>query len=134
MRRERSINGWGWVGPVVLASSVWVVGAWPSERSLARAARWDGIVLQRLRSEERVDPAMVREVLADIRARRAAQGRSGPYEVVLGQALPVDPAQAAEESRAMADAGVTWWVHADWSPGTPVEAHLERVRHGPPVR
>ena len=25
---------------------IWVVGAWPSERSMARAARWDGLVAQ----------------------------------------------------------------------------------------
>ena len=29
---------------------VWVVGAWPSERSMARAARWDGLVAQPLSS------------------------------------------------------------------------------------
>ena len=29
---------------------IWVVGAWPAERSMARAARWDGLVPQPLSS------------------------------------------------------------------------------------
>ncbi|MCV2394000.1 LLM class flavin-dependent oxidoreductase [Actinotalea sp. M2MS4P-6] len=112
---------------------VWVVGAWPSRRSIARAARWDGVVLQRLRSADPVDAAMVRDVLAEIRALRSADGRSGPYEVVLGQALPQDSAAAAEAARELEAAGVTWWVHADWSPSTSVEAHLDRIAQRPPI-
>lgn len=90
------------------------------------------MVLQRLRSEDPVDAAMAHEVLAEIGALREADGRTGRFEVVLSQALPSDGAEAAAAVEAFEAAGVTWWIHADWSPDTSARAHLERVRQGPP--
>ena len=112
---------------------VWVVGAWPSRRSLARAARWDGLVVQRLRSDAPVDADAVRGSLEVIGELREAEGRTGPYEVVVSEPLPGDAAAAADRVAELADCGVTWWVHADWSEATPMAEHLARVRSGPPV-
>lgn len=111
---------------------VWVVGAWPSRRSLARAAAWDGVVLQRLRSEEQLDPGTVRDALATLGGLRAEAGRTGAFDVVLSQALPDDAGAARDAVAAFADAGVTWWVHADWRATTTADQHGERVRLGPP--
>ncbi|MDO8108182.1 LLM class flavin-dependent oxidoreductase [Isoptericola sp. b441] len=112
---------------------VWVVGAWPSRRSLERAAHWDGLVVQRLRSHDPVDDEVVRGSLELIGERREAEGRIGPYEVVVSEPVPEDPAEAADRAAALADWGVTWWVHADWAPGTPLSAHLARAGLGPPT-
>lgn len=112
---------------------IWVVGAWPSRRSLARAARWDGLVVQRLRSEAPADADVVRGSLEVIGELREAEGRTGPYDVVVSEALPEDPAAAADRAAELAECGVTWWVHADWSEGTAMAEHLARVRLGPPA-
>jgi alkanesulfonate monooxygenase SsuD/methylene tetrahydromethanopterin reductase-like flavin-dependent oxidoreductase (luciferase family) len=111
---------------------VWVVGAWPSPRSMARAARWDGWVVQRLRSQDPVGPDLVREGLAAVTELRAAEGLDAPFEVVVSERLPDEPAAAAERTAAFAAAGVTWLIHADWSASVTVEQQLEHVRQGPP--
>ena len=64
---------------------IWVIGAWPAERSMASAARWDGIIPQ-VRDDAGLPasptPDQLREIVAWIAAARAAEGRSGPYDVI----------------------------------------------------
>ena len=43
---------------------IWAVGVWPRERSIARALRWDGIVLQT------EDPAEIAQIATRVRAER----------------------------------------------------------------
>lgn len=109
---------------------VWVVGAWPSRRSLARAARWDGIVLQLLRSDAEVTPGVVREVVAALTD--LSGGLPAGYDVVLNGRLPDDPGAAAELLAGYAEAGATWWIEADWTPGASLASQQARVRQGPP--
>lgn len=118
---------------------VWVVGAWPSERSMGRAARWDGVLPQR-RGGGSLSPDDVRELRGwvDERRRALADAEPGRYlgdvDVVVEGVLPDDPDAAVEHARAYADAGATWWVESRWDAerDTP-EALLDRVRQGPPV-
>ncbi|MEK8225283.1 LLM class flavin-dependent oxidoreductase [Oerskovia sp. M15] len=90
---------------------VWPVGVFPSERSMSRAARWDGVVVQ-LRGERGLDPltpAEVREVAAGsastatrrrgVRARGPARLRDGPGRGGRGRAGP-------------RVRGATWWLEA----------------------
>jgi alkanesulfonate monooxygenase SsuD/methylene tetrahydromethanopterin reductase-like flavin-dependent oxidoreductase (luciferase family) len=111
---------------------VWVVGAWPARRSLERAARWDGWVVQRLRAEDPLSPDELRGALAEVLGLRAEAGAEGPFEVVLSGRLPDDPGAARELLAGYAEAGATWWVDAEWSPDVEHAWHLERVRRGPP--
>lgn len=112
---------------------LWVVGAFPSERSMGRALRYDGVVPQYRgeRAEQPVGPADVAEVVAWVRERRPAD--AGPFEVVVHDALPTDRAAAAELLAAYEEAGVTWVVDALWDPavGT-IDTQRARVRQGPP--
>ena len=60
---------------------VWVVGAWPHERSMRRAARWDGIVVQAPGpdGEPATGPRSCREIVDWLRRERPpelATGRS----------------------------------------------------------
>ena len=60
---------------------VWVVGAWPAERSMARAARWDGIIAQARDAAGRAaapTPDQLREIAGWLAAARARAGRTGP--------------------------------------------------------
>lgn len=116
---------------------VWTVGAWPSERSLGRAVRWDGVVAQGRTGP--VTPDDVRALVAWVGERRAALAAAEPerflgdFDVVVEGVLPDGADAAAAHARAYADAGATWWVESRWDGerATP-EALLDRVRQGPP--
>ena len=111
---------------------IWVVGAWPSEKSLARVARWDGLLPTTLtpQGHERVAPENIREMKAFIEQRRAAD--AGPLDIIMEGTTPGDDrAAGAEIVRPWAEAGATWWLEADWSePGR--DAIRARIRQGPP--
>lgn len=113
---------------------VWVVGGWPSDRSLARAARWDGVVLQRLRSLDPLTPRDVAAATARVLELRAEAGLAGePFDVVLDGQLPADPAQRTDQVAALAEAGVTWWVESHWAETTTPADLLALARGGPPA-
>jgi alkanesulfonate monooxygenase SsuD/methylene tetrahydromethanopterin reductase-like flavin-dependent oxidoreductase (luciferase family) len=113
---------------------VWVVGAWPSPRSMARAAQWDGIVAQAPGGDgtsAAPAPDQLREIVADLARQRAAAGRSGPYDVIAQGSTPAaDPGAARAAVAPYADAGATWWIEADWEMS--LEGLRGRVAAGPP--
>lgn len=116
---------------------VWVVGAWPSERSMARAARWDGLVAQPLSASGVVPgtwtPDGLRPAVAWAREHRPAELRDRPYEVIMdGQTPADDPAAGAAIVASWAEAGVTWWLESDWSKGVSVDSLRRRIEAGPP--
>jgi alkanesulfonate monooxygenase SsuD/methylene tetrahydromethanopterin reductase-like flavin-dependent oxidoreductase (luciferase family) len=104
---------------------VWVVVRWPSERSMSRALRWDGAILQTS------DLGEVRSAIEHARARRAEAGRSEPFEVVVQGSTPPDPTAAGALVRPYAEAGATWWIDADWEHAAPAGV-LARIAAGPP--
>jgi alkanesulfonate monooxygenase SsuD/methylene tetrahydromethanopterin reductase-like flavin-dependent oxidoreductase (luciferase family) len=111
---------------------VWVVGAWPSERSMRRAARWDGIVIQGAGADggPSNNPSQLEDAVAWIRRERAAAGLEGPYEIVAsGSTAAGDPAGIAEIAAAEA-AGATWWIEGDWMAARP-DALERRIDAGP---
>lgn len=105
---------------------VWVVGGWPSERSMGRAARYDGVLPQPLRGGE-YSPAMVADVRTWVGERRPLDG----YEVVIEGTTPADDAEAARAQVAeWEQAGATWWIESDWE--SPPAGIRRRVEAGPP--
>jgi alkanesulfonate monooxygenase SsuD/methylene tetrahydromethanopterin reductase-like flavin-dependent oxidoreductase (luciferase family) len=111
---------------------VWVVGSWPRDRSMRRAARWDGLVIQGAGADggPSTNPAGLSEAVAWIRREREAAGLDGPYDIVVsGSTDAGDPAGVAEIAAAEA-AGATWWVEGDWMAASP-DALAKRVAAGP---
>ena len=102
---------------------IWVVAVHTSERSMARALRYDGIVTQV------ADPATFAEIAATVRARR--DGGAQPFEIVAQGSTPPDRTRARAIVRPWADAGATWWLDADWESAT-VESLRRRIGAGPP--
>lgn len=108
---------------------IWVVAAWPRPRSMARAARWDGI-LPAISGDpgRQVTPAEVAEITTWLRDRDAAT-----RELVLEGVSPGDdPGWAVERLKPLADAGATWWIESRWEAPNDHETLLARVRQGPP--
>ena len=111
---------------------VWTVGAWPHERTLNRALRWDGVVVQAPAGQKASDPAIIGAVAAWVRAHRQPADTDRPFDIVVDGVTPADdPAAADATAQAAADAGATWWIEADWS--AEGAARLEaRIAAGPP--
>jgi alkanesulfonate monooxygenase SsuD/methylene tetrahydromethanopterin reductase-like flavin-dependent oxidoreductase (luciferase family) len=116
---------------------IWVVGMWPAQRSMRRAARWDGW-LPYFRTDgdgvNRPDQARLADGVAWLLAERVSRGLNlDGYDVVMeGTTKPGE--QGAAEVAEWAEAGATWWLEADWSldPEQVVDACRERLRAGPP--
>lgn len=123
---------------------VWIVGAEVTGRdlqpSLARAARWDGLLPQVIDGEHRGkvrSPDEMSALVGQVRSLRAEAGLpTEGYDVVLeadstGEWEKTEPADPS----AWQDAGVTWWVESWWSLGRGEEGLAElrrRVSAGPP--
>jgi alkanesulfonate monooxygenase SsuD/methylene tetrahydromethanopterin reductase-like flavin-dependent oxidoreductase (luciferase family) len=112
---------------------IWVVGAWPREKSMARVLRYDGLLPAKLDANGSfadVTPDDLRAMKAYIEERRTA---TTPFDIVYeGRTPGDDPAQAAETVRPYAEAGATWWMEAMWTePNTPADVR-KRIQQGPP--
>ncbi len=113
---------------------IWVVGAWPSERSMSRVLRYDGLLPYWLpqRGAEGLARPQEPEQLAGMRdwigARRSLEG----FDIIMeGTTSADDAVAAAAEVKRWADAGATWWIESDWS-NWEVEVMRRRIEAGPP--
>ncbi len=99
---------------------VWVVGAHPAERSMRRAAMWDGLIPTKvgLGPDTPFTPSDLADVVAGVRPLREAAGLAWDgYDVVAEWVA----------------AGATWWVESDWAMGNDAVArHRQRIDAGPP--
>ena len=113
---------------------IWVVGAWPSRKSMARALRYDGLLPQLLSPSRQAGPDEIREMVSYIAEHRAA---GTPYDIVVDGETPGDrPDQARELLRPWREAGATWWIESRWGIiDDPQRMKLTRLRieQGPPA-
>jgi len=105
---------------------IWVVGAWPHERSMRRTLRYDGIVTQV------EDPDEIRAIAEYVARERDPGATDGPFDIIAQGSTPPDKARASATVRPYADAGATWWIDGDWS-GATVESLRRRIDVGPPT-
>jgi Luciferase-like monooxygenase len=130
---------------------VWLVGAYVPGRekqpSLARAARWDGLLPQRVNRDEPPaevpgevkpqSPDDLAEIVTRVRAFREAAGLPwAGYDVVLEADTTGEFVKLATlDKRAWVDVGVTWWVESWWSLENTAGGRAElrrRIEAGPP--
>jgi alkanesulfonate monooxygenase SsuD/methylene tetrahydromethanopterin reductase-like flavin-dependent oxidoreductase (luciferase family) len=112
---------------------IWVVGAWPSKKSVGRALRYDGILAAAVGGGAE-PPGVTPETIGEIRA-YATENRveATPFDIVWeGQTPGEDPERAASMVRPYAEAGATWWIESPWSPPNEPEDLRARIRQGPP--
>ncbi len=115
---------------------IWVVGAWPREKSMQRALRYDGLLPQAYTADGKIRPAQpadLAEIIDYITKNRTADT---PYEIIVEGTTPGDdPALASTMVKEWATAGATWWIEALWdanqqSGGS--ELVHRRLLQGPP--
>jgi alkanesulfonate monooxygenase SsuD/methylene tetrahydromethanopterin reductase-like flavin-dependent oxidoreductase (luciferase family) len=105
---------------------IWVVGAWPHERSMRRTLAWDGVVAQ-------VEgAAAIREIVEWAERTWPAATRDRAWDVIAeGNTRGLDASQAIAVVADHEAAGATWWIESDWEAGT-VETIRNRIETGPP--
>jgi alkanesulfonate monooxygenase SsuD/methylene tetrahydromethanopterin reductase-like flavin-dependent oxidoreductase (luciferase family) len=111
---------------------IWVVGAWPSERSMSRVLRYDGLLPYWLAQKTGLARPQEPEQLAEMRnwigARRSLEG----FDIIMeGTTSADDTSAAAAEVQPWAEAGATWWIESDWS-NWDVSVMRRRIEAGPP--
>jgi hypothetical protein len=113
---------------------IWVVGAWPHEKSLRRVARWDGLLPDKLDEQgHHVSPTP-----DDLRAMKTIidrhRAQTTPFDIVMEGQTPGDEREkAAAAIQPWMEAGATWWLESMW--GTPedkLDAVRTRITQGPP--
>jgi alkanesulfonate monooxygenase SsuD/methylene tetrahydromethanopterin reductase-like flavin-dependent oxidoreductase (luciferase family) len=110
---------------------IWVVGAWPSERSMSRVAKYDGLIPSARdpgKPFRQADAGEVREMKAWLAAR--SNGRE--HDIVMEwDTSRVSDADARAKAAEFSEAGATWYIEAMWQAKDHAEV-LERARRGPP--
>jgi hypothetical protein len=111
---------------------VWVVGAWPREKSMRRVLQWDGLLPSKINADGSPGQASIedlRDMKAYIDERRTADT---PFDIVVeGETPGEDAAQANAIIGPYAEAGATWWIEARWTAPS-LDLVRERLRQGPP--
>jgi Luciferase-like monooxygenase len=115
---------------------IWVVGAWPSKKSMQRVLRYDGLLPQVLKPTEGTLRSAQRADIDDVCAMRtyiaAHRTDSTPFDIVIEGETPGDDRQeAARIVRPWAEAGATWWLEALWDADTQDQVR-QRIQQGPP--
>ncbi len=115
---------------------IWMVGGYPSEKSMARAMRYDGLIPNilkktngKLAAAHDLNPENLREMMSYVRSHRT---ETTPFDVIAEGATPADdPVRARAIVQSWEDAGATWWLEAMWNVSGEKNL-LKRVRMGPP--
>ena len=111
---------------------IWVVGAWPSRKSVGRAAEYEGIMPSLVgegAEPPSITPGHLREIAAWIAEHRESDA---PFEYVIEGVTPIgDPDAASAQVRQWAAAGATWWIESMWGDFTLGDLK-RRIAQGPP--
>jgi hypothetical protein len=122
--------------PVQANIPIWVVAAWPSDKSMKRTLRCDGLLPNLIGGDPGaiIEPGHVREMLAWLRERGGA-GEGFDF-VVEGETEAANADQAREKLGPLAEAGATWWLETRWgnfsNPGEGLQQVRARIEAGPP--
>jgi alkanesulfonate monooxygenase SsuD/methylene tetrahydromethanopterin reductase-like flavin-dependent oxidoreductase (luciferase family) len=122
--------------------TTWCVGLQGARKSMARAARCDGLLPNFPQESGGVAEGVQRMLIDDwvrvateITDLRAELGFTGNYDIVYeGTADLTDPAAERRQAAELAAAGITWWLDSDWAADAadPIAYQLERINAGPP--
>ena len=112
---------------------IWVVGAWPREKSMQRVLRYDGLLPNVMEKDGK--PRMGPPTFDELREMRAYvdshHQQSTPFDIVVEGTTPgEDRTQAAAQVRPWADAGATWWIESNWA-APDLATVLKRIQQGP---
>ena len=113
---------------------VWTVGAWPRPKSMARAAKWEGIVVADMTPGRSMFDEMRPDTVSAVREWMGEHREaSTPYDIVVeGETSGSDHVASRDRLLPLVEAGATWWIESRWKETESAESLLERIREGPP--
>jgi len=110
---------------------IWVVGAWPKEKSIRRALRYDGLLPAKMDANGKfleVTPEDIRAMKAFIEQNRTEDTK---FDIVIEGRTPAgDSKKFAAKLRRWEEAGTTWWIEGLWDEKP--EVFRARLAKGPP--
>jgi alkanesulfonate monooxygenase SsuD/methylene tetrahydromethanopterin reductase-like flavin-dependent oxidoreductase (luciferase family) len=115
---------------------IWVVGAWPRQKSMRRVLRCDGILPAKMTAggiTYTITPEDIRGIKAYVEVQRRL---TTTFDIVLeGETPGDDPAKSSAMIEPLAEAGATWWLEdvatAPYTTGG-VEGVRRRIKQGAP--
>ncbi len=112
---------------------IWVVGAWPREKSMRRVLRYDGLMPTKINADGtygEITPADIRAMKAYIAEHRT---QATPFDIVWeGETQGDNLQQAREIIGPYVEAGITWWMETRWNFPVQLDEVRTRIRQGPP--
>jgi len=112
---------------------IWVVGAWPKEKSLQRALKYDGILPNFFDTDgkAKLGSPVLEEVQSMIAYVHQHVDPDRQYDIILEGETNPDKPESLEIVRTYQAAGATWWIEASWNAKDPDQI-IERLQAGPP--
>ena len=111
---------------------VWMVGAWPREKSMRRVLRWDGLLPNKLGDDGTSSPVTPADLAEMVEYVRRERGSLDGFDVIAEGGTPGDrPAEARETVEQWRATGATWWIESDWVDWS-VDKLRDRIAAGPP--
>jgi hypothetical protein len=111
---------------------IWVVGAWPYEKSMKRALIYEGIIptiKNKNGKFEDITPEHVGQIKAYVQENRS---KKTPFDIIIEGKSPEADSEASKSIvKRFAKAGATWWIESDWTTNN-LESLFKRLKHGPP--
>lgn len=112
---------------------IWVVGAVGRPKSMARVARYDGLlpyVIGGVEGPLPITPELLTTTLDELeRSRGSIDGFDVVVEGMTGGDSPITMLHLHD----LADAGATWWLEAMWHSQDDLDSVRRRIRQGPPA-
>jgi hypothetical protein len=114
---------------------IWIVGAWPFEKSMQRTLKYDGIVPSSRGTDGSIGQATPEEVEA-IRNWVAERRDVSSFDIIVeGTTSTSDRSKAAAKVQPWTDAGATWYLEARWGVQegqVTMDSVRRRLEAGPP--
>lgn len=113
---------------------IWVVGGWPSKKSMHRAISYDGLLPNIIKESGQIsmDPIRPKD-LAEIKNFIDTNRESDiPIDIIVeGRTSEKEPPEAVRIVNSYREAGATWWIEALWHEPD-LEKVFSRIKAGPP--
>ncbi len=112
---------------------IWVVGAWPRERSMLRALRYDGLLAVKMQSDGSFTTTTPSDIQAIKQFVDTKRSEKTPFDIIVEGVTPLNaPEQANSIVSSFAEVGATWWIESMWDAPGGLDAVRARIKQGPP--
>ncbi len=108
---------------------IWVVGAWPHPKSMARALKYDGLIPQGMHGDSETSYQAFCDMMQYVQSH---QTNTRSFEIVIDYKVSKEqPSSKCETIRRWAETGATWWIEGLWEARELTEVQ-QYILQGPP--